>query len=67
MIGTAQKEELPYWDLFADILDNDTSPWQICQGNGNQPCDGSLSGYLLPHPPLKFRLRNGDSCLKEAF
>ncbi len=22
-----QKEEPPYWDLFADILDNDTSPW----------------------------------------
>ena len=22
---------------------------------------------LLPHPSLKFRLRNGDSCLKEAF
>ena len=21
------KEELIYWDLFADILDNDTSPW----------------------------------------
>ncbi|MCA5578986.1 peptidase M16 [Enterocloster clostridioformis] len=62
------KEELIYWDLFADILDNDTSPWhRYAREMGLNHVMEVYLDILLPHPSLKFRLRNGDSCLREAF
>ncbi|MFQ9705121.1 MAG: hypothetical protein ACLR0U_31095 [Enterocloster clostridioformis] len=40
------KEELIYRDLFADIPDNDTSPWhRYAREMGLNHVDGGLSGY----------------------
>ena len=62
------REDLIYWDLFADILDNDTSPWhRHAREMGLNHVMEVYLDILLPHPSLKFRLRNGDSCLKEVF
>ena len=67
-LSDCTKEELIYWDLFADILDNDTSPWhRYAREMGINHVMEVYLDTLLPHPSLKFRLRNGDSCLKEAF
>lgn len=60
-LSGSTQEELIYWDLFADLLDNDTSPWQ--KYAREQGLNNLMEAYLdlsLPLPSLRFRLRNGD-------
>lgn len=62
------QEELIYWDLFADLLDMDNSPWHKCARE--EGLHNGMEAYLdlnLSLPSLKFRLRNGDICQMEAF
>ena len=65
-LSGCSQEELIYWDLFADILDNDTSPWHRCarEAGLNNVAEVYLD-LVLPQPALKFRLRNGDEEQKD--
>ena len=67
-LSDSSQEELIYWDLMADILDNDTSAWhrQARQVGLNNVMEVYLD-QLLPKPSLRFRLRNGDESLKDIF
>ena len=66
-LSGCSQEELIYWDLFADILDNDASPWHAwAREMGLNNVMEVYLDLLLPCPSLKFRLRNGDEDQKEA-
>lgn len=67
-LSDSTQEELVYWDLFADLLDNDTSPIHRCARDGgiNNVMEVYLD-LLLPNPSLRFRLRNGDKKQMDAF
>lgn len=67
LTGSTQ-EDLVYWDLFADILDNDASPIHRCiRESGIHNAMEVYLDLLLPNPSLRFRLRNGDEGQMEAF
>lgn len=67
LTGSTQ-EELIYWELFAGLLDNDTSPLHRCARKAgiNNVMEVYLD-LLLPNPSLRFRLRNGEEGQREAF
>lgn len=67
-LSGSTQEELIYWDLFADLLDNDTSPVHQCLRE--EGMNHSMEVYLdllLPNPSLRFRLRNGDEDQMDGF
>lgn len=67
LTGSSQ-EDLIYWDLFADILDSDTSPWhRLARESGINNIMEVYLDLLLPNPSLRFRLRNGDEHQKDEF
>lgn len=66
-LSGCSQEELIYWDLFADMLDNDTSAWhRYARESGLNNVMEPYLDLLLPCPSLKFRLRNGDEDQKDA-
>lgn len=67
-LSDSTQEELVCWDLFADMLDNDTSPVHRCarEAGINNVMEVYLD-LLLPNPSLRFRLRNGDEGQAEPF
>lgn len=67
-LSSCSQEELIYWDLLADILDNDTSAWhRYAREEGLNNVTEVYLDLMLPKPALKFRMRNADPCQKEAF
>lgn len=67
-LSESTQEELVYWDLLADILDNDTSALHryAREAGLNNVIEVYLDSLLMK-PSLKFRLRNGDEDQKKPF
>lgn len=62
------REDLILWELFAELLDNSTSPLhRIAREEGLNHVIQVYLDTLLIHPVLKFRLFNGDRTLKGPF
>lgn len=67
-LSHCSNEELILWDLFAELLDNSTSPLhRIAREEGLNHVIQVYLDTLLIHPVLKFRLFNGDRTLKGPF
>lgn len=67
-LSDCTQEDLVYWDLLADILDNDTSALHryTREAGLNNVIEVYLDSLLMK-PSLKFRLRNGDEEQKQPF
>lgn len=67
-LSEAGEEDLIFWDLLADFLNNDGSLWfdQARKLGINHMMEAYVD-TLLPCPSLRFRLRSGDPCLADSF
>ena len=67
-LSGCSQEELVWWDLIADMLDNETSCWHhFARKEGLNHVMEVYVDSVMAKPALKFRLHNGDAHERETF